>query len=53
MTQIILVRHCETEWNASEIFRGRRDVSLNEMGIKQAELLGDYIPEANSAAPAQ
>jgi broad specificity phosphatase PhoE len=43
MTQIMIVRHGETEWNAREIFRGRRDVGLNEMGIKQAELLGYYL----------
>lgn len=43
MTQIILIRHGETEWNVSETFRGRRDVGLNEMGIKQAELLGNYL----------
>ncbi len=43
MTQIIVARHGETEWNASEIFRGRRDIGLNETGIKQAELLGNYL----------
>jgi broad specificity phosphatase PhoE len=43
MTEIILVRHGETEWNASEIFRGRADVDLNATGIRQAELLGKYL----------
>jgi broad specificity phosphatase PhoE len=43
MTQIIVVRHGETEWNVSEIFRGRHDIGLNETGIKQAELLGNYL----------
>ena len=43
MTQIILCRHGETEWNVNEVFRGRCDVGLNEVGIKQAELLGDYL----------
>jgi broad specificity phosphatase PhoE len=43
MTEIILVRHGETEWNASETFRGRADVDLNETGLKQAELLGKYL----------
>lgn len=43
MTQIMLVRHGETEWNVSEIFRGRRNVRLNEIGIKQAELLTAYL----------
>lgn len=43
--QIILARHGETEWNVSEIFRGRRDVGLNEMGNRQAELLGSYLKD--------
>jgi broad specificity phosphatase PhoE len=43
MVEIILVRHGETEYNASEIFRGRVDVPLNENGIKQAQLLGEYL----------
>ena len=43
MVEIILVRHGETDWNAYEIFRGRADVALNEVGIRQAELLGEYL----------
>jgi broad specificity phosphatase PhoE len=45
MTEIILVRHGETEWNVGEIFRGRIDIDLNETGRKQAELLGEYLSE--------
>ncbi len=43
MTEIILVRHGETEWNVEEIYRGRIDVKLNGVGVKQAELLGRYL----------
>jgi len=43
MTEIILVRHGETEWNVKEVFRGRIDIELNETGIKQAELLAEYL----------
>src|SRR3972149_8520189 len=43
VTKIILARHGETEWNLAEIFRGRIDVELNETGLKQAELLGEYL----------
>jgi broad specificity phosphatase PhoE len=43
MTEIILVRHGETEWNASETFRGRADIDLNETGLRQAELVGKYL----------
>lgn len=43
MTEIILARHGETQWNVEEVFRGRIDVELNENGIKQAELLAGYL----------
>ena len=43
MTEIILARHGETAWNVGEIFRGRIDVELNETGLKQAELLAEYL----------
>jgi broad specificity phosphatase PhoE len=43
MTEIILARHGETEWNAEEVFRGRVDVELNQNGLKQAELLAEYL----------
>ena len=43
MTEIILARHGETEWNLAEVFRGRMDIELNEAGMKQAELLAEYL----------
>jgi len=46
MTEIILARHGETEWNVEEVFRGRIDVELNETGIKQAELLAEYLTDS-------
>lgn len=30
-------------WNVEKIYRGRTDVNLDEVGIKQAELLGKYL----------
>jgi len=50
MTEIILVRHGETEWNIKEIFRGRTDIELNETGIKQAELLAEYLSQVEMEA---
>jgi broad specificity phosphatase PhoE len=38
-----LVRHGQTAWNKEEIFRGRTDVPLDETGLKQAELAGEYF----------
>ena len=45
MTEIILTRHGETDWNVTEVFRGRIDVDLNETGVRQAELLAEYLSE--------
>jgi len=50
MTEIILVRHGETEWNVAEVFRGRIDIELNETGIKQAELLAEYLKDMSIVA---
>jgi broad specificity phosphatase PhoE len=43
MTELILARHGETAWNVEKIFRGRADVDLDRVGLKQAELLGKYL----------
>ena len=43
MTSIYLVRHGQTAWNKEEIFRGRRDIPLNETGLKEGELAGEYL----------
>jgi alpha-ribazole phosphatase len=38
--RIYLIRHGETEWNASLRYQGQTDVPLSEEGKQQAELLG-------------
>jgi len=43
MTSIYLVRHGQTAWNKEEIFRGRTDIPLDETGLRQAELAGEYF----------
>lgn len=43
MTSIYLVRHGQTAWNKEEIFRGRTNIPLDETGLKQAELAGEYF----------
>jgi len=50
MTEIILARHGETEWNVAEVFRGQIDIDLNETGVKQAELLSGYLSTSAIAA---
>jgi broad specificity phosphatase PhoE len=43
MTRVIIVRHGRTEWNRVERFRGRVDIGLDEVGVKQAESAGKRI----------
>ncbi len=43
MTSVYLVRHGQTAWNKEEIFRGRSDIPLNETGLKEAALAGEYL----------
>ena len=40
MTEIIIIRHGETEWNKTGRFQGHSDVPLSEEGRAQAEALG-------------
>jgi phosphoserine phosphatase len=43
MTQIILVRHGQTPWNKDKIFRGSKDIPLNEQGREEARLAGEWL----------
>ena len=43
MTRIVLIRHGQTAWNREARFRGRVDVELDEVGLKQAEATGRYV----------
>lgn len=50
MTELILTRHGETDWNLQKVFRGRADIDLNATGRKQAELLAQYLEETKLEA---
>lgn len=43
MTTICLVRHGETDWNASGRLQGATDIPLNKIGIQQAEECGEFL----------
>lgn len=45
MLELLLVRHAETDGNAAGIFRGRADLALNDTGVAQAGLLGEFLAE--------
>ena len=37
-TELLIIRHGETDWNREKIFRGTYDVPLNKVGRQQARL---------------
>ena len=45
MVKVILIRHGETDWNKQQIFRGRVDVALNEVGLAQARAVQDSLKD--------
>ncbi len=55
MSECILIRHAQTDWNKRKVFRGRAEVELNRTGIRQAEktstLLADLPVEIIYTSP--
>jgi alpha-ribazole phosphatase len=47
---LILIRHGETQWNKEELFRGRSDIPLNDIGVRQAGLLAGYLADTKIQA---
>jgi uncharacterized phosphatase len=47
MTEICLVRHGQTDWNAEGKIQGRTDIELNEMGVRQAAACRDHLANEN------
>ncbi|ERJ95975.1 putative alpha-ribazole phosphatase [Selenomonas sp. oral taxon 892 str. F0426] len=43
MTELIIIRHGETEWNQTGRFQGHSDVPLSEKGRAQAEALAQNL----------
>ena len=43
MTELILIRHGETDWNLEHRFQGQIDVPLNARGMAQAARLGERL----------
>lgn len=43
MTQIILARHGNTPWNKDKIFRGSKDIPLDDQGLEEARALAAWL----------
>jgi 2,3-bisphosphoglycerate-dependent phosphoglycerate mutase len=50
MTTLLLVRHGETDWNASGRLQGHTDQVLNDLGRRQAVELADRLANDGVAA---
>jgi len=45
LTKVIFIRHGQTSWNKDKKYQGHSDISLNENGLRQAELVGKRLAE--------
>ena len=43
VTTIILIRHGETAWNREHLFRGLKDIPLNDSGREQARKTAEVL----------
>lgn len=50
MTRLYLIRHGETEWNATSKVQGTTDTKLNEKGLIQAEQVAKRLADENITA---
>ena len=49
-TQVIIVRHGQTQWNIRKIRQGHLDSELTEKGLAQAQALGQRLARENFSA---
>lgn len=51
MTELLLIRHGETDWNRRMSFQGQIDTELNARGLAQAERLGERLALEHARNP--
>lgn len=50
MTNVLLVRHGQSEWNAAGRWQGQADPPLTELGIQQARVAASNLPDFDHLA---
>jgi len=50
MIELIFIRHTATDWSEQKRYLGATDISLNQKGLKQAELISDCLRNKNIGA---
>lgn len=51
MTEILMVRHGQSEWNAQGRWQGKADPPLSPLGLQQAEAGGRYLAQLAAQLP--
>lgn len=51
MTELVLIRHGETDWNRRLSFQGQIDTELNALGLAQAQRLGERLAREHAQTP--
>ena len=46
--EMVVIRHGETESNRTHTIQGHLDTPLSDVGLKQADLVADYLGESSS-----
>lgn len=42
---VLLVRHAESTWNVEDKYQGQHDSGLTDLGVRQAEVLGEWLAQ--------
>ncbi|MDA0709003.1 MAG: histidine phosphatase family protein, partial [bacterium] len=50
MTKLLLIRHGETDWNATGRIQGHQCVPLNTRGLRQAQAVADRLKQESFGA---